>query len=109
MEATTVGTWGQIGYNAPGTQASNGSSSYTNNFGYQDAITSPGTTNAEASWTATAKNKLNDCNKGNWIAKAKAQTDSEAGTTYVGVTTDGTKECVGLTPSFTALARRTNN
>ena len=108
VEATNVGTWSQIGYNAPGTQAANGSSSNTNNFGYQDAISNPGTASAKATWTATALHKLNDCDKGNWIAEATSQSDSDAGTTYVKIETKGTPQCTGLTPSFTALARSTD-
>lgn len=102
MEATSVGTWSQIGYNAPGTQdASN--SSHTNNFDYSD-----GTDGDKAKWTATAKSKLNDCNKGSWWATADASTDADAGTTYVTIVTGGDDACTGLTPSFANLARSSN-
>ena len=105
VEATSVGSWIQIGYNAPGTQASGGSSSNTNNFGYSDEV-SDGT----ATWTATALHKLNECpaNTGIWTATAQANHNETDGTTYVGISTDGTDECIGLTPSFTALTRSTN-
>ena len=103
VEATNVGTWSQIGYNAPGTALSGGSSSETSNFTYAD-----GKSGDNETWTATAKNKLNECNKGNWIATASATTDAEAGTTYVNIETDGTQACLDLTPSFDKLARSSN-
>ena len=106
MEATSVGTWAQIGYNAPG-KANGSNSSSTTNFGYGDAVTGSGSS-AEATWTATALVNLNDCTKGKkWTATATAETNSEAGTTYVKIVTDGDDECVGLTPSFTNLNRAT--
>lgn len=103
MEATNVGTWSQIGYNAPGTAAAGGSSSDTDNFGYADSKSGD-----DAVWTATAKKKLNECNKGNWIATASATTDADAGTTYVSIVTSGTQACRDLTPSFDKLARSSN-
>ena len=105
VEANNVGTWTQIGYNAPGTKNGN-SSSYTNNFDYGDAIT--GTT---ATWTALAKVKLNDCPVGgSWIINAQAFTtaSSDGGNTYVAITIgNGNTDCTGLTPSFENLARST--
>ena len=102
MEATSVGTWSQIGYNAPGVQ--NNSTSTTNNFKYEDNTTS-GTSSAQ--WKATALHKLNECqaNTGYWQADATSQHNSSEGTTYVQITTDGDANCVGLTPSFKNLAR----
>ena len=106
MEATRVGSWVEIGYNAPG-KANGGSSSATTNFGYGDAITGTGE-DAEATWTATARTNLNDCTKGKtWTATASSETNSDAGTTYVKIETDGDAECIGLTPSFKNLARAT--
>ena len=101
MEANKVGSWTEIGYNAPGTKDA-ASSAHTNNFSYTDALSS-----TTATWTATAKTKLNDCDKGNWIATATSETNTSTGNTYVDIDTDGTAECIGLTPSFTALARST--
>ncbi|MBR2090840.1 MAG: hypothetical protein IJ905_10910 [Fibrobacter sp.] len=105
MEANTVGTWSEIGYNAPGTK-DNSASAHTNNFGYSDAVT----TN-KATWTATASVKLNDCPiGGKWIAEAESESNSSEGTTYVKVTapaTGSTDDCTGLTPSFANLARAT--
>ena len=99
-----MGSWTQIGYNAPGTK-DNASSAHTNNFGYKDEV------NTTATWTATAKTKLNDCDiGGKWVAVAEAENHSSEGTTYVKITTDGsdnTAACVGLTPSFGNLTRTT--
>ncbi|WP_173468733.1 type IV pilin protein [Fibrobacter succinogenes] len=105
VEANNVGTWTQIGYNAPGT-ANGASSSATNNFNYGDAIS--GNT---ATWTAYAKVKLNECpaQTGHWEATATAHTSaaSDGGNTYVSVSVDGDDACKGLTPSFLNLARST--
>ena len=103
VEATSVGSWTQIGYNAPGTK-DNASSAHSNNFGYSDALASN-----EATWTATAKNKLNDCAiGGKWELKASAENKASAGTTYVKIV-EGSSDanCKGLTPSFTNLVRTT--
>jgi hypothetical protein len=103
VEATTVGTWSQIGYNAPGTQ-DNSASSHTNNFSYSD-----GKDGNKAKWSATALHKLNDCNKGTWWSTADATTDSDAGTTYVTIATGGDDACTGLTrPSQIWPAAPTN-
>ncbi|MBR2090837.1 MAG: type II secretion system protein [Fibrobacter sp.] len=102
VEATSVGTWSQIGYNAPGEQ-DNSASSHTNNFSYSD-----GKDGDKAKWSATALHKLNDCNKGTWWSTADATTDSDAGTTYVTIATGGDAACTGLTPSFANLARSSN-
>ena len=104
VESNKVGSWTQIGYNAPGTK-DDASSAHTNNFGYSDAVTDT----TEATWTATASVKLNDCKKGGtWTATAEADKASDdSGNTYVKITTDGTDECTGLTPSFANLARST--
>ena len=111
VEANNVGNWVQIGYNAPGAavSGSNGSSSETNNFKYGDALSGQ-----TATWTATAKVKLNECpaNSGKWIATATAHTtaDSQGGNTYVSITapaSGSTAACYGLTPSFAKLARDT--
>ena len=108
VEATNVGNWSEIGYNAPGTQVGS-NSSYTNNFGYGDAVTSAGTTSAQATWTATAKVKLNDCpaTTGKWVLVASSQHSDSDGTTYVKIQKGdaSTGTCVGLTPSFTNLVR----
>ena len=104
VEANNVGTWTQIGYNAPGTKDGT-SSSYTNNFKYGDALSS-----STATWSAFAKTKLNDCPvNGNWAAAAQAFTTaaSAGGNTYVKITTSGNTYCTGLTPSFANLARST--
>ena len=105
MEATTVGNWSQIGYNAPGTQGANGSTSNTNNFGYGDALA-----DNKATWTATALHTLNDCTAGGkWVLEASAEHTSSTGTTYVKIDkgSASTDKCVGLTPSFTNLIRTT--
>jgi len=102
VESSTVGSWSQIGYNAPGTAAA--STSKTTNFEYSD-----NTTASQSVWTAKALVKLNDCNVGGtWTATAKADHNATDGSTYVGITTGGTPNCTGLTPSFAALARSTN-
>ena len=102
VEATHVGTWSQIGYNAPGVQ--NNSTSTTNNFKYEDVTTAGAST---AQWKATALTKLNDCpaNTGYWEATANSQNHSSDGTTYVSISVNGTPNCTGLTPSFANLAR----
>jgi type II secretory pathway pseudopilin PulG len=104
VESNAVGTWTQIGYNAPGTK-DDASSAHTTNFGYADGKSG----NAET-WTATAKVKLNDCDVGGtWVATATPETKdaSEGGMTYVQIGTSGTPNCTGLTPSFANLARTT--
>ena len=103
MEASTVGTWAQIGYNAPG-KANGSNSSSTTNFGYGDSNSS-----GKQVWTATAKVNLNDCKVGDtWTASASAEHSAADGTTYVYITTGGTDACTGLTPSFANLARSSN-
>ncbi len=103
VEATEVGTWSQIGYNAPGTFKN--STSETNNFRYSDGTI----TNHAITWTATALHKLNDCQPNStWTATATSQNNSSDGTTYVQITTGGEPLCTGLTPSFANLARSTN-
>ena len=105
VEANNVGSWTQIGYNAPGTKT-DASNAATNNFTYTDAVTP-----AKATWTAKAKVKLNDCEiNGKWVAEAQAQNNSSAGTTYVKITAPANgsdANCTGLTPSFGSLARTT--
>ena len=109
VESNQVGTWTQIGYNAPGTKSGE-SSAYTNNFGYADAVTGTGNS-AKATWTAEAKVKLNDCPIGGlWKAQAESLNNSSEGTTYVKVTapaSGSTDNCTGLTPSFKNLTRST--
>ena len=103
MEANTVGSWTAIGYNAPG-KANGGSSSATNNFTYADGTIA----SKSVTWTATAINKLNDCNKGKWVLKATAESASDdTGNTYVKIEKDNSSDanCVALTPSFEGLLR----
>jgi len=102
VESNNVGSWTQIGYNAPGTKDA-ASSAHTTNFGYTDAVSGQ-----TATWKATAKVKLNDCAvNGYWqaVATAEKQADADGGMTYVKIQTSGTSECIGLTPSFSNLAR----
>ena len=104
VEASTVGTWAQIGYNAPGTYAN--STSTTTNFKYSDDTEDDG---SQSVWTAEALVTLNDCTKGGtWTATAKPDHDADKGTTYVGIETGGEPLCTGLTPSFDKLTRTTN-
>ncbi|MBQ3839215.1 MAG: type II secretion system protein [Fibrobacter sp.] len=104
VEANFVGTWSQIGYNAPGTYAN--SSSTTNNFEYSDGTVSKSGNTSSVTWTAKALHKLNDCQpNGTWTATANSANNSSDGTTYVSITTGGSPNCVGLTPSFSNLTR----
>jgi len=93
-EKSAVGSWSEIGYEAPGTMNSAKTSSTTSVIGYQD-----GTSGDYRTWTATAKNALNDCT-GSWSLKAAA---TATNVTVEDNNSDG--NCLALTPNWNALYR----
>ena len=99
VEALHIGTWGEIGYTGPGTNASNSAQSAT--FKYA-AMTTNGNTSG---WEAQPLSKLNDCNTNQkWQLKA-FYVEADAGQGNVKYNTDGSDAvCSDLTPAFAKLA-----
>lgn len=92
-ENAAVGTWVQIGYEAPGTKKS--VTEYENtNFTYTEV-------SSGAEWKATTKVALNDCAVGGfWTLSVTA---SSTGVTVADA--NSTSNCVALTASWSSLAR----
>lgn len=99
MEANAIGDWNKIGYTGPGASSAGGSE--TNVFSYIEGDAAP-------QWTATAKQKLNDCDKGSWTLSAAESDHNEEGHYDVAYTAGGDGTCTGLTPSFVQLTSGRN-
>lgn len=103
MESGSVGTWGSIGYKAPGQTAidyTGNAAGATSNFSYEEtwANSSQGTN----TWTATNVAKLGDCTTGNWVAvfDGSGGTSPDAPTITLPVA-----DCAVLTPNFKGLEK----
>lgn len=106
LERDSVGSWVNIGFNAPGEKQGDGSYA-SKNFTYSGAFT-----DGKDVWTATAKTKLNDCQKeGNWIktAQVKEGTGKDGTPATVEFVTGGTEACLALTPSFGDIGNKAAN
>lgn len=107
QEKGRVGGWVEIGYSAPGVGSS---ISYASNvFTYTGTADGTGA----HSWTATARQKLNDCTSGmSWVLNASNGSESESGSgiyTSFGISDGGTDpECKTLTASWDNLFRSSN-
>ncbi len=96
-EKVELGTWSQIGYNAPNGSAGGNASS--TNFSYSGAATP---TSGQATWTATNRVALNDCagEAGSWTTTPTVDNGSvswEAAVTGAG--------CDVLTPNFDKIGK----
>lgn len=92
-EKATVGSWRDIGYEAPGSIASDKSSSATSVMGYTDGVTT---------WTAVPSVPLNDCAANTASAWVLTATPTNTGLT---IAPSGVQNCTDLTPSWANLAR----
>ena len=96
-ENNVLGTWAQIGYNAPNGSAGGNASS--TNFSYTGAETP---TTGQATWTASNKVALNDCaaRTGSWTT---TPTVSNGSVSWAAVAS-GTG-CTVLTPNFNNIGK----
>ena len=98
VENNTMGTWAQIGYNAP--NGSKGSGSSTTNFTYdQNAATASGS----ATWGAYNNVALNDCGKNTadvWTITPTFDT-TKGEVSYAAAVS--VNSCKDLTPNFTKI------
>ena len=102
-EAYKAGDWGQIGYTAPGDKKSTGS------FESNEFIYTGTGADQTGSWSATNKHKLDDClasSGAGWelTATVYSETHAKAGQVKIEVG-DGRVACMGLTSSFSKLAK----
>lgn len=96
QEAQRVGTWPEIGYSAPGTRSTGGSTSASKVITYSGAET--------ASWIATPIAKLNEC--GDDGEKWQLDASTNGTPADVKIADNGTsKDCLDLTPSFLSLEK----
>ena len=97
-EVDDTGDWNQIGYTGPGSRINSGSYQ-SGNFDYYGA---------KATWTASNRNKLNECDAGGkWPLEAgkNAKNSADQSSMYIEIKADGKNGlCQGLTPSFGKLA-----
>lgn len=105
MENNALGTWKEIGYNAP--NGSSGSAAGSTNFGYGDN-TATANTSGSATWGAYNKVALNDCAAGSasadvWTVKPAVTNGSVAWT--AAVTGGDTGNCGVLTPNFSKIGK----
>ena len=99
VEASSIGSWAEIGYTGPGSNSSSGSQSAI--FLYTEKQKSGETAGWEA--TPTAGNKLNDCDAGEkWTLNAQRITSGDQ-QGNVGYNATGTKDCTDLTPAWAKL------
>ena len=97
VENNALGTWAQIGYNAPNGSA--GANASSTNFTYTGAETP---TSGQATWTAANKVALNDCaaSAGSWTT---TPTVNEGAVAWgAGVTGNN---CQELTPNFNKIGK----
>ena len=96
-EKVELGTWAQIGYNAP--NSTSGANASSTNFTYTGAA-EPKT--GEATWTAANKVGLNDCgaNTGSWTT---TPTVSEGSVSWAAAVTGN--NCEMLTPNFSNIGK----
>ena len=102
-EAYKAGDWNQIGYTAPGDKKSSGS------FESNEFIYTGTGAGQEGSWNAENKHKLDDCKASSGVgweltATVEGEGSSKAGQVKIEVGT-GRAECMGLTTSFSKLAK----
>ena len=99
VEALHIGSWGEIGYTGPGTNASNSAVSAV--FSYS----ADNPSGNKANWVAKPLSKLNDCNTTDkWELKA-FYVEADAGQGNVKYNTDASSSvCSDLTPAFAKLA-----
>lgn len=102
-ESNQLGTWQQIGYNAP--NDASGSSSQSTNFMY-GASTATVNQTGNATWGAYNRVALNDCSAGSsdvWTVKPDVTDGSVSWTADIsgGVTGD----CGVLTPNFVNIGK----
>ena len=103
-----IGSWQEIGYTGPGTNAvvNSKGSAQSAAFKYTESSTSNGGDN----WVANPLQKLNDCDKTeSWKLSAYIDNSSE-GQSNVKYKAGGDADCKGLTPAFEKLTdgRATN-
>ena len=91
-EKNAVGTWAQVGYKGPGSNAASGAASETSTFNY---------TGGEGTWQAAAKVALNDCTKGTW---GVTTTYTSGDVTTTATINDPTNCEAPLTPNFCRIA-----
>ena len=104
VENNAMGTWAQIGYNAP--NGSSGSSSASTNFTY-GASTYQATTSGSATWGAYNNVALNDCGANSsdvWTVTPTFASTSGA-VTYAASIASGKTACSELTPNFTKIGK----
>ena len=100
VENNALGTWAQIGYNAP--NGSKGSGSATTNFTYDQETA---TTSGSASWGAYNNVALNDCAKATadvWTIKPTFATTSGE-ISYKAEVLASASGCAELTPNFSKI------
>ena len=94
-EKNEVGSWAEIGYKGPGSNATNSSKSSTFNYAQGDN---------EGGWAATATVALNDCKAGVWSVTTSYNEISTTASVKDG-SSDGTTNCeTPLTPNFCKIA-----
>lgn len=104
VENNAMGTWKDIGYNAP--NGSSGSSSQSTNFVYGNS-TSTATASGSATWGAYNKVALNDCGVQStdvWTVKPTFSSTSGA-VVYAAEITSGKSACGVLTPNFEKIGK----
>lgn len=101
VENNALGTWAQIGYNAP--NGSSGSSSESTNFKY-GVTTFSATTGA--TWGAFNKVALNDCAAGSTDVWTVAPTVTDGSVSWAAAIVGGvTGSCGVLTPNFVNIGK----
>lgn len=107
LEKNNVGSWMDIGYNAPGvkkTAAATTAEYESDNFTYTDAFTTGAIGTAQDVWKAVPKTKLNDCaTSDSWQKTAKASgSEGDVAVTYQSAVP---ANCLALTPSFKTIGK----
>ena len=105
VENNQLGTWQQIGYNAP--NGSSGAAASSTNFNYGGKGTATANTSTQATWGAYNKVGLNDCaaqnSKDIWTV---VPTTNEGTVSWVAAVDDGdTGNCGILTPNFSKIGK----
>lgn len=99
-----MGTWAEIGYNAP--NGSSGGSSVSTNFTY-GASTYQATTSGQPTWGAYNNVALNDCgaNTGDVWTVTPTFASTSGAVTYAAGIASGKTACGDLTPNFTKIGK----
>ena len=105
VENNAMGTWAQIGYNAP--NGTGGSSAASTNFTY-GASTFDATASGNATWGAYNNVALNDCGANSsdvWTVTPTFSSTSGAVSYNAAITADKVGTCGVLTPNFTKIGK----